>query len=61
MAENLHGEALSKDDIFTKKLQFVMIADKMKNIYRQTLLVEIYVDDTFCYDEIKERKKGIIC
>lgn len=38
MAENIHGEDLSKDDIFTKKLQFVMIADKMKNIYRQTLL-----------------------
>ncbi len=39
MAERVHKGNID-EEIFTKKMQFLMIADQMKSIYRQTLLMD---------------------
>lgn len=38
MAENLHSENMNEN--FNKKLQFLVLLDKMKTVYRQTLLAD---------------------
>ena len=38
MAENLHSENMNEK--FNKKLQFLVLLDKMKTVYRQTLLAD---------------------
>lgn len=38
MAENIYSEDMIKD--FNRKLQFLIIIDKMKTVYRQTLLAD---------------------
>ena len=38
MAENLHNEDMNEK--FNKKLQFLVLLDRMKTVYRQTLLVD---------------------
>ncbi len=39
MAERIHKGNID-EEIFTKKMQFLIIADQMKSIYRQTLLMD---------------------
>lgn len=38
MAENIHSEDMNEK--FNKKLQFLILLDKMKSVYRQTLLAD---------------------
>lgn len=40
MAENLYNAYLTEEKNFQKKMQFLIIADKMKTVYRQTLLAD---------------------
>lgn len=40
MADKLHGENLTEEEKFLKRMQFLIIADKMKSIYRQTQLAD---------------------
>lgn len=40
MAENFHKAYLTEEEKFQKKMQFLIIADKMKTVYRQTLLAD---------------------
>ena len=40
MAEGLFKKDLSDKESFNKKLQFLILADKMKSIYRRTLLAD---------------------
>ena len=40
MAENFHKAHLTEEEKFQKKMQFLIIADKMKTVYRQTLLAD---------------------
>ena len=38
MASNIHGEDMNER--FNKKLQFIVLLDRMKNVYRQNLLID---------------------
>ena len=40
MADTVHEENLSGEEKFLKRMQFLILADKMKSIYRQTLLAD---------------------
>lgn len=40
MADTVHKGNLTDEEKFLKRMQFLILADKMKSIYRQTLLAD---------------------